>query len=104
MTHALCGPRPPVLVASFCRGGKIRVRLLSARGEAIVEGTFVSPEALRFKTPPHEQHGALPCDVSVSIGADNWTVNPLKFQASTAGDCAGILIAAALPESKDFLQ
>ncbi|EFN60095.1 hypothetical protein CHLNCDRAFT_133411 [Chlorella variabilis] len=62
------------------RDGQIRVKLISPRGENIVEGTFVSREAVRFKTPAHEQHGALLCNVYVSIGSDNWTVNQLKFQ------------------------
>jgi hypothetical protein len=42
-----------------------------------VDGSFVSSEAVQFKTPAHEQYGALPCDVAVSSG---WTVSPLKFQ------------------------
>lgn len=67
-------------VVPLRRDGKIRVRLVSARGESVVDGAYVSPEALRFKTPPHEQHGALPCEVSVSVGSHGWTVNPLKFQ------------------------
>lgn len=66
--------------AAACRDGQIRVKLISPRGENIVEGTFVSREAVRFKTPAHEQHGALLCNVYVSIGSDNWTVNQLKFQ------------------------
>ena len=62
------------------------MRLTSARGESVVDGAFVSAEALRFKTPTHEQHGALPCDVCVSIGSDSWTVNPLNFQVRAGAE------------------
>lgn len=58
----------------------MRVRLTSPRGETVVDGTFISSEAVRFTMPPHEQHGPLPCDVAVAIGGSSWTVTPLRFQ------------------------
>ena len=77
---ALCDKQPAPTVALRCRDGKVRVRLTSARDEVVVDGTYVSSETVRFVTPPHEQHGPLPCDVAVAIGSGSWTVTPLKFQ------------------------
>lgn len=62
-----------------CREG-IRVRLRSARGDIVVDGSCASSEAVHFKTPQHEQNGALPCEVAVSVAGGGWTVNHLKFQ------------------------
>ncbi|KAI3429649.1 hypothetical protein D9Q98_005734 [Chlorella vulgaris] len=58
----------------------IRVRLRSARGDIVVDGSCASSEAVHFKTPQHEQNGALPCEVAVSVAGGGWTVNHLKFQ------------------------
>lgn len=69
----------PATTSAF-RDGKVRVRLTSPRGETIVDGTYVSSGAVRFTTPPHEQHGPLPCEVAVAIGGSSWTVTPLRFQ------------------------
>lgn len=70
------------------RDGKVRVRLTSPRGETIVEGMYVSSEAVRFTTPPHEQHGPLTCDVAVAIGSSSWTVTPLRFQVILGELCS----------------
>lgn len=57
---------------------------MSEKGHTVVDGTFGSSEAVWFKTPSYEEHGALSCDVHVSIGSGNWTVNHIKFQVGSA--------------------
>ena len=106
MAHTAARLPRALTTGSCCRDGKVRVKLSCARGESIVDGSFVSSEAVRFKTPVHEQYGALPCDVAVSIGSSGWTVNPLKLQVGAGwraaevlhgGGCSASVVLRVLP-------
>lgn len=91
------------------RPGPARVRFASAdagsrRAEAVVDAEFVSPTALRCKTPNFEAFGAGPVDVRASLGGEGWTVGKLGFQYF-ANTCARNCLAfgpGLLPDAGGF--
>ena len=91
------------------RPGPARVRFTSTeagghRAEAVVDAEFVSPTALRCKTPNFEAFGAGHVDVRASLGGEGWTVNKLPFQYF-ANTCARNCLAfgpGLLPDAGGF--
>ncbi|KAK9867723.1 hypothetical protein WJX84_004647 [Apatococcus fuscideae] len=66
--------------------GKCQVKFGTGKGETLVDGQYISPEAIKVKTPNYELWGALAVDVRVNISGEGWTVNKLQFSyfANTA--------------------